>query len=94
MCISGLVACNNENFYRDCRKFFYLEVNLKFVFNGVISFKVKHFQKLFMKLFNDDVSLYNLEAGPQFPAAGSMGDAQVHVSLCRHMIKDFILPRK
>lgn len=94
MCISGVVACNDENFYRDYRKLFYLDINLKLVFNGVISLKIKHFKKLFMKLFNEDFPVYNLGAGPQCPGAGSLGDPQVHVSLCRHMIRDFILPRK
>lgn len=85
-----VVVCDNENFYRDCRELFHFEVNFKFVFNVEISFKIKHFQNLFMKLFNDDSPVHKLER--KFPcwAASGLGDPQDHVSLCKQMIKGFI----
>lgn len=61
----GVVVCNNENVYRDSRELFHFEVNFKFVFNVEISFKIKHFQNLFVKLFNDDFSVHKLET--EFP---------------------------
>lgn len=60
ICVPG----NSGSFYGDYRELFCFEVNLKFVFNGVISFKIKQLQNLSVEPFNDDFSVYRLGTGP------------------------------
>lgn len=40
-----MAVCDNGNFYRDYRELFNFEVNLKFVFNVVISLKNETLKK-------------------------------------------------
>lgn len=54
----------SDNFCGDYKESFCFGVNLKFVFHGVTSFKIKQFQSLAMMLFNYDFSVYQLGTDP------------------------------